>query len=779
MNALRRLLPALAAALLVAQVAAQDDGKDEPLVIQSSGSQYAFADEQDPDLAVLVIVGGVELVKGPRRMLADTLVVVVDTAARGASGEPAADASQVIPSAEILEIYVDGNVTIEEGDELVAGAEAAHLDNRTDQLTLLDGSWHANLRRDPLVVRFGLMRSFADGRREIEGALFTTCEYAHAHWGLETPWALVEPTEAGRILKTSRSVVQVGDVPLLPLAGLHYNLDRDRPPLRRVSVGDNSRYGTAIETEWGGDASDAATDVASWFDAGPAEADWNLEISNFSDRGVFLEPSVTYATETSFGQILGASIHDDEPRDHLDTAIEDDTRGRFDLKHRTRIGDHRVVDVEISHLSDRSFLKEYYESELRNEKDQETYVNWRDVRDNVAVSVLARARLNNFQTQVEQLPQVERRVVGEVFDAGPLEGVSMTGREFVSHARLMGAEPPADAPGAPAGSLETRNLRVGSRRILTWPVELGGDKLNLSAGWDVTGFDRSRVLDATAPGGAREDNQGVLRHALLGGAAWSRTYSGADSAYASHTWNFDGVRQVVEPLATFDSVLELSRRPPGLIAIDDVEALDKLQVFSVGLRHRVQTHQRDRVVTVLDSQVSLPLLTNEERDNAGDTMGDALLDTRWTPGARIWGLRQATVAWRMTVDPNERWSYVKSYASYSTRIGDAGRIVLANNKAAGASNFATAGVEWELTPKWSSAFFVQQDLLLDESARRGIILRQRAHRWLIDVELSQRRAVSTLTGSRDLEEEISVRFRPAIFAHEDDTLLERVGDVRR
>lgn len=748
-----------------------------PLIIKRSGSQYAFTDDQDPNIAVLVAVGGIEVQHGTRRLLGDTLVVLLDT--RVSDETDADDArGQVLPSARILEVYVDGNVSVEDGDEQVAGATAVHIDNRTGLVTLLDGSWRSGLGDKPVVVRFEVMRQFNNGRHEIEGATFTTCDYAHAHWGIDSPWAILEPTEAGRILKTSANVAHVGGVPLLPLPAFHLNVDRQRPPLRRVSFGTSTRFGTEINTLWGGDASAAATDVGSWFNSGPVEADWELELDNYSSRGVFVEPSWTYNTGSSRGRFLTSRIHDSNSKNHLDQPIEDKSRGRVDLEHRTRIDDQQTVDVEVSYLSDRGFMQEYYEQENRTEKPQETYVNYRNVKDNKAISILGRSRLNDWDTQVEYLPQVERRATGEVMDVGPFDDASMSSREFVSNARLLDGEPSEGTPEPPAGSQTHRSTRVGSRRSLTVPFDVGEDRVTVTGAYDLTGFSRSEVKDSTVAGGRREGDEATGRYAVFGGASWSRTYSGVDGDFTSDIWNMDGVRQIVEPFVGYNSVLELNRRPDDLIQIDNVETLDKLQLFNLGLRHRVQTHQNGRMVTVLDNQVSVPIFTNEERDNGGDSVGNVLADSVWKPGADIWGLRDATLRVRATLDPNDGWSPVTSYSSYSTRFLNQGQVTVGHAFAEHVSETLITGVEWELTPKWSGALFAAEDLRRHQSERKGILLRQRAHCWIIDIELSQRRA-DTITGSSNQEEQISFRFSPSVLADPEETLLQRLGNVGR
>jgi len=498
----------LASALLVGLPAAARAQAAGQIVLRPKGTQYGFPDETDPERRVWAFLGGVEVIQGERRMLADTLIVVLDREGDTTATPSASGPDQVVAESLVAELFLDGNVSMEEGDERIVGAASLHVDRASGVVTILDGSWHSALRGGPLIIRYEVMRLLADGRREVEDLSYTTCEYAHAHWSVHTPWARIVPTSEGRELHTAPNAVTLGGLPVLWLPALHLNIDRDRPPLRSVGIGSSNRYGTEVETRWGADASEVMTELGALFGAdGPVRGDWELGVTALSRRGVLYEPEWTYRTASTNGRIRGAYVRDRQERDFLEDPIEDKTRGRFDVEHRTRLDEHRTLDVELSYLSDAGFLEEYYENEAKTDKEQESYVSYRDVEDNGALSVLARGKLNDFQSdsefvarhgtegQVEYAPDVVYRRTGEI--VGSVGGASLTGRVFGSHAKADAADASGAPPTGPPFSRQS-NLRVGTTAALTWPFDMGDDRFRATAGVDLTAFEQNPEITKVA-----------------------------------------------------------------------------------------------------------------------------------------------------------------------------------------------------------------------------------------------------------------------------------------
>lgn len=767
---------ALILALLAAFVAApgaraQDDLADAPIVVSPRGAQYGFRDPEDPDRFVWVFLDGVEVVQGQRRLTGDALVLVVHFA--GVLGEDEDEAQPPAPlgglslmGTTVLEVYLDGNVELYEGDQRVLAARSYFEDRLLGVARVLHGELLVEaasyMEDSPLIVRYEALRMLPDGTIEADDVTYTSCEFEEPHWHVRTPWLRIALEEEGRYLRTGSNVGHVGGAKVLWWPGYSVNLDRDRGLLvRDIDIGSSSRFGTELGVVWGGDVTPALTSALQLFGyRGTVDAEAELTTAFYSKRGLFLELDVDYRTDHSRGEVLTSYINDSAEEDELGVDVTDNTRGRIKVEHRTELDEHREVDVELSYISDRGYLDEYYEDESKQGKTQETYVNYRDYQDDQVTSVLVRPRLNDFQTQVEYLPEIDRRVAGREapFTVFGREAF-VTSRDFISHARLS---PDEDDP-----TLDSeRNLRFGRRTRVDVPLDVAnGDRVNVFGALDVTGFERS------------VDDGSTGRYAATAGALWSRTYSSVDSEAHNELWNIDGVRHIVEPYVAYQSLFGINKEPEDLLQIDDVETLDRERRASVGFRDRWQTHQGGKVRTVLDTELALAIFPNEDRDNEGDTLGLLQLDTVWQPGANIDFFRNARTHWRADYDITDG-RFAESDLRFRNRFDPDTRYEVRHNRVdEGDVDFLTLAAQRPVAHRWLGAAYVQYDLDLSELSRSAFVLRQTAHRWYIDYTAEFRRGDNVDDGDSDDEVRFSIRFSP-IFSEEEE-LLDSLGVPRR
>jgi hypothetical protein len=726
-------------------------------VIRPRGPVYGLPDASDPTRQVWVFLGGVEVERGAQHLSGDTLVVFVRRQAEGEPAPEAPTASDVVPVPEsrLLELFLDGNVSLTDGEERISGASTWHLDNATGVATVVQGELLAPRRAGeaPIAARFDTLHRLQDGTLRLDGFRYTNCTYGHPHWHIETPWAELRRTPDGRVLETAGNVVRVGEVPVFWLPG--YTLNLDRPGgllLRRVSAGSSSRFGNELQVEWGADASAAASAVAGLF-GGPTkvEADWSLTAAYYSDRGVFLEPKLKYRTADSRGEIFGSYIRDRADEDHLGQPIDDSSRGRIDLQHRTQLDERRTLDIEVSRQSDANYLREYYEREFREDKPQETYVSYRDVVENKAFTVLGSERLNDFDEQVEYQPEVVGRMVGE-----PFAGGFLSSKGLLSRARKLAPDDPSlnddlEASGPPSDEF---NTRAGQSVQVDWPLDLpGGDRLRAQLGADVTWFERT-VVEGSA-----------FRGSGSAGVEWVRAFHGSDPDARSEDWNIEGLRRLAElHLGYFDRYYT-SMLPGELIPIDQVETLAPVRAFTLQWRDRWLTGPPGQTRTLLDTDWLLPIFPDQDRDNGGDTLGPLVFDARWEPAARLVALSDAVLAWRTEQDLEED-HWLKSFASFNTGLGQGRRLHLSRNSVFHEFDFVTAAITWQLNPRWAVATYWQLDQRLGDRVRSGVVLRQLAHCWYVDLEVGTRRGDSA-SGDNEDETRVSLSLTPAGLHDED------------
>ena len=566
--------PAGPAVQVPAQAPTAPPGPVESTIVRPHGPQYGYPDPADPQRFLWVFLGGVEIEQPGRRLVGETLVIVMRAAGEPTSSllEPVSGPMQ-FGGDRLLELYLDGNVRVEEGDEQISGASAFHLDATTGVATVVQGELRSDMRDGlPLIGRFALLRRLQDGTTYLNDLTYTNCEYERPHWHIQTPYARLAETPRGRVLSTGPNVAKVGGLPVLWLPGVDLSVDGGGLLLSGFRVGTSTRFGTEIETKWKADASPLATAVTGLFgDEVPVEADFDLGVSWLSKRGVLLEPEIEYRTANSTGRLFYSFINDTADTDHLGQPITDHTRNWKKIEHRTRIDEYQTLDIEVSQQSDANYLNEYYESEAREDKPQETYVSYRNVVDNHALTALASTRLNDFQEQAVYQPEVAARQAG-----APLPGgFFVTAKEFVSNAALAQPED--------SGEPTVRDLRAGVDVLVTRP-------------WDFEGGDRVQFITELAATGFEEtvDGESALRWAMGAGLEVSRTWSGTGPA-SSETWNLDGLRRIVEARAGLFDRFEVSKLPDELLQIDQVEQLEEIQVIELGLRDRIQTHQSGQV----------------------------------------------------------------------------------------------------------------------------------------------------------------------------------------
>ncbi len=752
---------------------------EDSVIVLPTGKLYSFREDEGQ---VLVFLDGVTVQQGTQRLTADSLVVVLGRdevnalPAEPPSEAPSPDSGPLPPAAapergvfmpgsRIREMFLEGYVTVDENDVRTLEAAAIYVDNTAGDSFILDGRMRAFDDGHPLVLRFKQLTGYADGNALLQTVDYSTCEHGNTDFHMSTDTAILTPTEKGRILKTSDQTFAVGYVPIFRWPGMSFNIDDNEGLLiRDLNIGSSGRFGTEIETVWGGDADGLVNGVARMLGSDEElEGEWETRIAAYSARGLFIEPTIAWEGPNSKGRFLASHIADSADEDELDQPITDNTRGRIDLESRTYFerndyDDFRVLDIDISYLSDRNFLNEYYEREAKIGREQDTYLWYRDIEGNEARTLLIRPRLNDFESQVEYLPEVQRRLLAEETEAEWLRGAKLTVTDTFSNARF--------SPDEDNNALDSvSNLRIGRRARLDWDIDTGeGERLRVTAGADAT------YLSGTQFGGAD------IRTSLLAAVEYQQTYVGVDQGYSSETWNLDGIRQILEPRIGIQTRFGTNHQPEELEVIDDIEQLDDNHLIFLGVRHRIQTHQDNKVKTILDTDVIIPFYPNESRDNAGQVEGDVIVDMRYRPGANIWGLRDATLRWRAVLDPNDR-GYEQSYLSYNTRIDETKRFYIANNKTEGLFNFLTVGVLWELTEKWSSAVFWQRDQRLNETARAGFMMRRTGCCWILDYIIETERGTGITGEDRD-DTQFEIRLRPTAFDRRrpgDDDILDDIG----
>jgi hypothetical protein len=130
----------------------------------------------------------------------------------------------------------------------------------------------------------------------------------------------------------------------------------------------------------------------------------------YENRGGTGNGGVTYqytdlGIPVAKGQIAGEYIHDRAEFDRNGSIVPTEDRYWVRGVHQQDLPLGIHLDAEFSRQSDRDYLLEWERGVAFNQKPQETYVYLRDQWDDLGARVDASARLNDFQSQVEDMPR--------------------------------------------------------------------------------------------------------------------------------------------------------------------------------------------------------------------------------------------------------------------------------------------------------------------------------------------------------------------------------------
>jgi hypothetical protein len=399
-----------------------------------SGGPLTYEMAKINDVWVVTFVGGVyawwqeEPLPGRQgrklEVQADGLALWRPVADVNAAGVGAS--ASFVKMERVSEIYIEGDVVVVEGQQVIRAAEF-YYDLRRDRGIATDVLYRTFevSRGVPIYVRAATFKQTAVDTFEAEKVTLTTSEFATPQLSVNadhirvidltrTPEPATPPEETpkGRFDARLEDVrFKYYDTTFFLWPSLHANGEAPDVPIRSLRVGNDSTYGTSIETRWYLSRLMGLEE--------PEGTNSSLLADYFSKRGPAGGVDVDYERDSYFGRLLGYVV-EDHGEDRLSrtqqhVTVPDETRGRIKFQHRQFLPDSWQLTAEVAYESDRNFLQEYYRNEFNAGKEQETLLHAKRIEDNTALAFLAKMRVNDFQDQVEELPSAEYHWTGQSF----------------------------------------------------------------------------------------------------------------------------------------------------------------------------------------------------------------------------------------------------------------------------------------------------------------------------------------------------------------------------
>ncbi len=406
----------------------------------------------------------------------------------------------------------------------------------------------------------------------VEEASVSTCQFARPHYRIQAEKAQVVRDPPSTVLNAWNTRFQVGEGrrTLMWLPFLGTDLTERAYLLTDYAVGSSNKFGFFLQTTW---RPLDLTTRPSWMER------WAVFLDYYGDRGPAVGTELDYAFGPApwprhEGMLRGYYVQDSADEDDTDLPVPKENRGRLHLRHRWQINRHWRADAEYYWLSDEGFLNEYFEEDFENEKTPESYLLARYLRDSTYLALLLKPQVNDFLTQVEQMPSADLQWMSVPWGRLVYDGTVTAGNYDRELSDLFTPAPP-DAPSL---------WRLHTEHALSLPFTWGIFRLDPSvrvlgtwagdSAWDGTSFGGSESRTGFGAGISASTNL-------------YRTY-----ATRSDLLDLNRLRHIVIPYVDLEALSVSGADSEEFIQMDSVDAIDSGTRATFGLRQRIQTKRR-------------------------------------------------------------------------------------------------------------------------------------------------------------------------------------------
>ncbi len=639
-------------------------------------------------------------------------------------------------------VYLEGDIILSAGPRVIR-ASRLYYDFAHDRALVLDAilQLYSPERNLPIYVRADMVRQLSAREFAVRRPMVSTSEFHTPHYHVAAAELnIIDRRVRDPLMPQQRQAIQgtlemthttfnVGGVPLMYWPYAKIDVDSSDTGIRSIRTGYSDDFGVEFESRW-----DLFTVLG--LDK-PEGVNGNLLVDYYSNRGPAVGLNLDYETDNSFGLYRGYYIND-RGEDSLGGRFRDEqpdteSRGRTTLRHREYLPDDWQLTFELSYISDKNFLEEYFQSEFDNGKDQETLLYLKKQVDNWAFNAVLQYRLMDFVTTTERLPDFSFLLIGEpVGRFGTLFSENRAGwvryrpaeLGFVREWQLgMHGE---DASGTTA--------RADTRQEVEFPFAVGDFKL---------------VPFASVRGSAWDDSprgSGVGRlfgtYGLRGSVYASRVYP----EVRSELFDLDGIRHIVK-LDAVAWAAHSNRDPRDLYPFDEtVENIEEADGVSIGLRQRWQTKRgaagAQRTVDVLLFDVELGVFNDADGDEytngfTSPTRPENSIARNYLNTAVVYRLNDETdLASEMNYDINDGEVDIFTLTYGVQRTPRLSYLVGYRYLGEQQSNLLGIGVNYRASEKYTLAVREEFDLDRGETAEFDIGVIRKFPRWFVAVTFS-------------------------------------------
>jgi hypothetical protein len=499
---------------------------------------------------------------------------------------------ELLATGAVKAIYMSGDVVITEGQRTIRADEVYYDFRRKKSLAMNAVMRNFDVKRGiPIYVRAAKLRQVAANRFAAENITLTSSEFYAPQISANASSVVITDTtpvdERGERVSDGSYDVQMRDVRLKMYDKtifywpfMRSNLQRPDIPLKSIHAGYDSDWGASFETRW------YLARLLGLRE--PEGTDSTLSLDYYGKRGVGSGVEIDYAKEDYFGRLLGYIIRD---------TGEDDLGRHYTRRNLEPPRELRgwQLTSEVSYASDEHFIESYYRGEFDVGKEQETLVHLKRIEDNWGLSILGKARINDFVNKLEELPTVEYHLTGQsLFD----DKLTFYNESQFSRFRQRSTS---------KGVSEEFFTFMSERAELDLPMRIGRAKVVPfvagTLGYEDGGGFRTNIDGSTD---AREDG---VWFGETGARVFLQPYWKVYPNVKSRLWDLKGMRHIIKPYLTAVSYT------------DSDSVVEQRDALHAGISQRLQTRRgsgaKQRTVDWMRLDMDVTWVNNSSDISAG------------------------------------------------------------------------------------------------------------------------------------------------------------------
>ncbi|MGR3309564.1 MAG: LPS assembly protein LptD [Candidatus Brocadiales bacterium] len=655
----------------------------------------------EDDLQVVVATGNVRIKREGEILTADNVILWFDR--KEVNGDKSAVQT-------FKEVYAEGNVTLRRKNDFMM-ADKVFENKKENKGIYINNRFKATLPQLNIPIYFSSdeIKKISEDVFTAKNGILTTCGFGHPHFHFKgSKIRLIKNKDSFKIASTGNTLY-AGKIPFLYQPYFAWTIRRKLSPLKGFESGSSSRFGSTMETDW---------DLYAFIAPGEQWSEWSaltLNLDYMQKRGAGVGVDFDYDLPETSGLVRSYFLSDKGDTDRLGrerVPIPHKERGRFLWRNRQLLPYDTRADLEIAYLSDKMFLREFFRGDFKQDKDQETVLYLRRLKDNTGMTFEAGRHLNNVDTLVESererktaesLPAIQYNIIGQPLRDGALNLTSQT--QFAYFDRVLESRQ--------EGFNSVSTFRFDTEGKLSMPLHPLFFNVNPFIGSRITAYNNG--VDSST-----QTDDGPNRYRFIGSFGFDIS-TNISKVYGikNKFLQIDHLRHIITPELRVVSNPIVTENSDRLVQIDEVDALDDSHVIMMGLRNRFQTKRGEpgnmKTVDFVNFDVEMYLFP-----------GKKAVGTRGISGMQI--SSDDFIQWDLTVHLSDRLIFESdrnefNLAEFGLDVFNSGvrfqhtqgwGYFLGYRFIKDISSSIIVSMDYRLTEKWSVAFYEHFDFKPEE-----------------------------------------------------------------